>query len=212
MRLLSAIKNGLSLLGRGRYCAVVARLLPGMRSVAKGLVGRLAAAADKCPLFYRHAPVGKQDSHMPADTQRATLDDFYDHLGFYRYKGFFHSCLFLSFLFTKQPMPSFCLFALSPAPMGRRGDAGETDGYNNRGRGKTPAPPIYKLPYYVSIRAILLLRRLLFHRCSLFLRERASQGQHKSLFLSISSLSSNLLRSVSPTHSKHSKLGLPMFQ
>ena len=86
------------------------RLFLGMGAVAKRLIGRLAATAHEGSLLHNHAPIGKLDAHMPADTQRATLDYSHDHFGFYRYKGFFHSCSFFSFLLTKQPMTPFCLF------------------------------------------------------------------------------------------------------
>lgn len=90
-------------------------LFLGMGTVAKRLVGRFAATAHEGPLFNHHTPVGKHDTHMPADAQRATLDYFHDHLGLYRYNGFFHSCSFFSCLFTtKQPIESFCLGVFCP--------------------------------------------------------------------------------------------------
>ena len=108
-----SIKNaGLSLMkdevGLGRKNRQ--RLFLGVGTVAKRLVGRLAATAHEGSLLYDHTAIGKLDAHMPANTQRATLDYSHDHLGFYRYKGFFHSCSFFSFLLTKQPMTPFCLF------------------------------------------------------------------------------------------------------
>lgn len=70
-----------------------------VRAIAKRLICRPPATTKECPLLNDHTPIGKHNSYMPAYTQRATFDNLYDHLWFYRYNSSFHSCLLFRFHF-----------------------------------------------------------------------------------------------------------------